>query len=128
MLKKLLAAVAIFTGAAISSNAQDYHFAGNPIDSTTTGGSVVMFNYVTNTSTSDFTIKWKIIYVDNPNNWTITGFCDNINCFGDTATLQGALHTSNTIPPNNTPTQGNLTLDVEVPVDGSTGHLQVKVR
>src|ERR1700749_854082 len=127
MFKKLLVAIALFSGIAISSQAQQYTVLLNPIDSNTTGGDtyVAMYDYVTNTTTDSIALTWNIVYNNLPSGWTNVGLCDNINCFGDALTLNGGSHTTKKFGAN---TICQFTEEIIAPVSAANGTGTVKVR
>jgi len=91
MIRKFLAFVALCCGISSISNAQEYSVSANPVDSFTYGNVhyMVLYNYLVDNAADSIAQTWRIISTQIPAGWIVTGYCDNIDCFGDLNTLNG---------------------------------------
>jgi len=137
MLKKSIPVIALLTGFSLASQAQDYTVFTNLVDSVTTGTPVKtpsmesypfieLVNHITNSTTSNLSINWRVVSVNIPADWKFTGMCDQGNCFADTNTLKGdASHITEPIAPG---ANGLFEARVYAPVTGTNGIGTIKVR
>jgi hypothetical protein len=100
-------------------------------------GDVNVYNRIKSLLSSDIYLKWKVVGKDLPTGWTITGICDNQQCYpGNAALLNGtATHVSNPYTNTFTPVSNPplyLSSDFHVifngdnAVAGSTAWIQVQ--
>jgi len=98
MLKKIIPFAIGLCLTFFSAGAQDFVFLnGEQLHDTTSGSTSIqspyeMFNYIKNNTNQDFAVTWRFLDVDStidsayvathPNQWVVTGICDNINCRG----------------------------------------------
>jgi hypothetical protein len=130
MFKKLLVAIALLSGVAVSSHAQNFTILASPIDSTVhaADSDYQMYDILTNSSTTDsLALTWQVISYSFPDNntWKLTGMCDNNVCWGDTGTLNGSItRTAYKIGPGKT---CPFTAHFIVPATAGVGTVKLKI-
>lgn len=135
MFKKLLTVAALISGITFAAQAQDFSVFANPVDSTTSGTPVKtsemegypyieLANHLTNVSSDSILVSWSVVSVAIPTDWLLVGICDNINCFGDAATLGGAVHQTKKFGAGK---QCLFDARVYAPITGANGTGTVKV-
>jgi hypothetical protein len=102
-MKKFLLAL-LSLGSAVAVNAQSFTTEADTVYATYAGNSDVnIYNKITNTTGSPFTITWHRVDDNIPASWknspSFFGVCDNYNCYSTNLIFNGTSHTSNAYAP-----------------------------
>lgn len=91
--------------------AQTYSVAHDSVQSYSSGA-VDVHNTITNTSSGQVTISWKVVGSDLSSGWIVTGICDNQLCYPDNILTNNATQNAN-------PINASEDLDLKVQFDGT---------